>query len=225
MDGDARFLSHRDVMRLWSRAAVRAGLSMAYSQGFNPHPKVSLPAPRPVGVASRCELAVLHLASPPAQSDWAEGLDGQLPPGMRVLRAAPAPGRRAIQPKAITYELPLRDDESGEIVRRIAHLTRQDRWEVARPIRTRRRDRRNKTLDIKPRVVDTHVVGGRLTFTLLSGTGGSARPAEVLALLGMDEPDPAGEHSRAADALSRLVRTRLACDSPPDNTQTSKERT
>jgi len=210
-------------MRLWARAAARAGLPIAYSQGFNPHPKVSLPAPRPVGVASRCDLAVLGLAHPPARSDWTERLDGQLPPGLSVLRAEPAPGRRAIQPQAITYELPLRNDETDEIARRVACLVRQDRWEVARPIRSRRRDRRNDILDIKSRVADIGVAGGRLTFTLLSGPGGSARPAEVLALLGMDEPGPAGERPRAADALSRLVRTHLACDTLPDDTQPSKE--
>ncbi|MHC4716562.1 MAG: TIGR03936 family radical SAM-associated protein, partial [Planctomycetota bacterium] len=62
--GDPRFLSHHDLMRLMARAAARAGMPLKHSAGFNPRPKLSLVLPRPVGVASRCELMAVQLTRP-----------------------------------------------------------------------------------------------------------------------------------------------------------------
>ena len=45
-----KFLSHLDLMRLWERALRRAGINPAYSEGFSPHPRISLAAPLAVGV-------------------------------------------------------------------------------------------------------------------------------------------------------------------------------
>ena len=51
--GKLRFTSHRDVARAFERALRRAGLPMAYSQGYHPHPKVSWLGAAPTGAASR----------------------------------------------------------------------------------------------------------------------------------------------------------------------------
>ena len=59
--GSLRFLSHAETLRLFERACVRAGLNLQYSQGFNPHPRFSLPLPRPVGVESDDELLTLRV--------------------------------------------------------------------------------------------------------------------------------------------------------------------
>ena len=64
MDGDIRFVSHRDTLRLFARAATRAEVPLRYSGGFNPHPRVTIPVPRPVGVASDVERLVLELTEP-----------------------------------------------------------------------------------------------------------------------------------------------------------------
>ena len=54
--GDAIFISHLDLMRLFQRAFKRAGLKLTHSQGFNPRPSVSIALPLSVGVESECEL-------------------------------------------------------------------------------------------------------------------------------------------------------------------------
>ena len=59
--GDLRFISHRDTVRMLTRALARSGLPVAYSQGFNPHAKISLLLPRPVGMATDGDLAVVLL--------------------------------------------------------------------------------------------------------------------------------------------------------------------
>ncbi len=52
--GDLRFLAHHDELRLLTRALVRAGWPLAYSQGFNPRPRLVLPLPRGNWRSSSC---------------------------------------------------------------------------------------------------------------------------------------------------------------------------
>ena len=54
--GNARYISHLDLMRLFQRAFKRAGLPLTHTQGFNPRPSVSIALPLSLGVESRCEL-------------------------------------------------------------------------------------------------------------------------------------------------------------------------
>lgn len=54
--GNAVYISHLDLMRLFQRAFKRAGLQLTHTQGFNPRPSVSIALPLSVGVESYCEL-------------------------------------------------------------------------------------------------------------------------------------------------------------------------
>ncbi len=54
--GNAVYISHLDLMRLFQRAFKRAGLSLTHTHGFNPRPSVSIALPMSVGVESKCEL-------------------------------------------------------------------------------------------------------------------------------------------------------------------------
>jgi radical SAM-linked protein len=86
---ELKFLSHLDLMRLWERAIRRAGLPLAYSEGFSPHPQIALAAPLSVGVTSQAELmdVVLSRWIPP-QSFTAQ-IEQQLPPGIELLETWP----------------------------------------------------------------------------------------------------------------------------------------
>ena len=83
--GDAIFISHLDLMRLFQRAFKRAGLKLTHSQGFNPRPSVSIALPLSVGVESECELLDFDLygeAIP--MEDIKEKLNAALVAGVRV---------------------------------------------------------------------------------------------------------------------------------------------
>ena len=54
--GNAAYISHLDLMRLFQRAFKRAGLPLTHTQGFNPRPSVSIALPMSLGVESHCEL-------------------------------------------------------------------------------------------------------------------------------------------------------------------------
>ncbi len=54
--GRAKYISHLDLMRTFQRAFARAGISIKHTEGFNPHPFVSIALPLSVGYSSQCEI-------------------------------------------------------------------------------------------------------------------------------------------------------------------------
>ena len=84
--GDLRFIGHLDLQTLLIRALRRAGVTMAYSQGFNPSPKLSIAMPLSLFMESRAEVAELELAEALPVSEYLSRLNNQLPPEVRVLR-------------------------------------------------------------------------------------------------------------------------------------------
>lgn len=88
--GRLRFTSHRDFARALERALRRAGVPIAYSSGFHPHPRVSYQSAAPTGVASEAEYAELALRREADPADMAAALDEALPDGLDVLEAVEA---------------------------------------------------------------------------------------------------------------------------------------
>ena len=81
--GRAAYLSHLDVMRTFQRAFIRAGIRIRHSEGFNPHPKMSIALPLQLGCESVCELLDASVLDGP--EDMAAALNRVLPEGIRVL--------------------------------------------------------------------------------------------------------------------------------------------
>lgn len=90
--GRMRFASVRDFQRALERALRRAGLPMAYSQGFSPHPKISYLPAVPTGVASEAEYVEIALRERRDPADVAAALDAALPDGLDVLAVVEASG-------------------------------------------------------------------------------------------------------------------------------------
>jgi radical SAM-linked protein len=88
--GPLRFTSHRDFARAFERAIQRAGVPIAYSQGFTPHPKVSYASAAPTGVASEAEYLEIGLRERVEVDLLARALDAALSPGLDVLEAVEA---------------------------------------------------------------------------------------------------------------------------------------
>ena len=85
--GDAIFMSHLDLMRLFQRAFKRAGLPLTHTQGYNPRPSVSIALPLSVGVESRCELLDFDLEGCNAScEEICEKLNRALVNGVRVIK-------------------------------------------------------------------------------------------------------------------------------------------
>lgn len=86
---ELKFLSHLDLMRLWERALRRAGLPLAYSKGFTPHPQIAAAAPLAVGVTSEAELMDVFLSRWVPPQSFVTKVKSQLPRGIELLEAWP----------------------------------------------------------------------------------------------------------------------------------------
>ncbi|MBR2716595.1 MAG: TIGR03936 family radical SAM-associated protein [Oscillospiraceae bacterium] len=84
--GRSAFLSHLDVMRTFQRAFVRAEIGVRHSEGFNPHPKMSIALPLQLGCESVCEVLDVSVLEGPA--DMTSALNAALPEGLHVLSAS-----------------------------------------------------------------------------------------------------------------------------------------
>lgn len=84
--GNAVWISHLDLMRLFQRAFKRAGLPLTHTQGFNPRPSVSIALPLSVGVESQCELLDFDLDGVQVPCDEiCDRLNSALVEGVRVI--------------------------------------------------------------------------------------------------------------------------------------------
>ena len=84
--GNAIFISHLDLMRLFQRAFKRAGLRLTHTQGFNPRPSVSMALPLSLGIESKCELMDFELEGQiPDNEEIRTRLNQSLISGVRVL--------------------------------------------------------------------------------------------------------------------------------------------
>ena len=90
--GRLRFTSHRDFSRAFERALVRARIPMAYSSGFNPHPRISYAGAAPTGSASEAEYAEIGLTEVADPAEIQVRLDEALPVGLDVLEVVPSAG-------------------------------------------------------------------------------------------------------------------------------------
>ena len=109
--GRAAYLSHLDVMRTFQRAFIRAGIRIRHSEGFNPHPKMSIALPLQLGCESVCELLDASVLEGP--EDMISALNRVLPEGIRVLEV----GRPVRPVREITWtewELRFRDAETAK---------------------------------------------------------------------------------------------------------------
>jgi len=131
--GRLRFTSHRDFSRAFERAVFRARIPMAYSSGFNPHPRISYAGAAPMGSASEAEYVEIALAEviDPAQAH--ADIDEALPDGLDVLEVvASAGGSLADRLEGSRWRITLTDTPVEEARRAVAVLLATDEVIVER---------------------------------------------------------------------------------------------
>lgn len=187
------------MMRAVERTALRAKTPLRFSQGFNPRPGLSLPCPRPVGVASMDDLAVMTMEDSAGEIDAAkltDDLNAACPRGMRFFGARKLAGKN-LHPRKATYELELDPARTPAIVARLAELNTKEHWEVDRQAGE---DKASRRIDLRPLVPQVALEGCTLRWTQVPLDQTWAKPSEVLNLLGLDgQVDLAGVVRRAVE--------------------------
>ncbi|SCL17604.1 radical SAM-linked protein [Micromonospora nigra] len=152
--GPLRFTSHRDFARAFERALRRAGVPIAFSQGFTPHPKISYASAAPTGVASEAEYLEIALREPVDPAALRVALDAALSPGLDVLDAVEATGGSLpdrIQASHWRIELP--EVEPVALGQAVAAFTSADEVLVERMTKQGRR-----TFDARSAVIAIDVI-------------------------------------------------------------------
>jgi radical SAM-linked protein len=135
--GRLRFSSTRDFQRALERALRRAGVPMAFSAGFHPHPRVSYANAAPTGTASEAEYFELAVAQRVDPESVRAALDEALPPGLDVLEVVEASaGSLAERLEASDWEIRFRGVALAELRSAVEALLARERVEVTRTLKT-----------------------------------------------------------------------------------------
>lgn len=118
--GKAAYLSHLDILRTFQRAFLRAGVQLKHSEGFNPHPKISISQPLQLGCESVCETLDASVLSGP--EDLKSALNASLPEGLRVVDVYPAVNK----PSLVRYALWHLSFDSPELAAQAYGILQQD---------------------------------------------------------------------------------------------------
>jgi radical SAM-linked protein len=139
--GRLRFTSHRDISRAVERAIRRAGIPVAYSAGFTPHPRISYAGAAATGVASEAEYLELGLIEIRDPARVRADLDAALPDGLDVLDVVPARAGTALADRleASEWRVRLDDVDPGVAERAVRTFIAADEIEVERLTKKGRR--------------------------------------------------------------------------------------
>jgi radical SAM-linked protein len=204
--GRARFTSHRDFGRAFERALRRAGVPMAYSSGFSPHPRIAYANASPTGAASEAEYLEIGLAERCDPVKVQAALDAALPPGLDVVEVVPSPpGALADLLTGSRWAIDLVDVDPTTAQHAVDRLLAEESVQVERMTKNglRQFDARVAVVSLAvDETVPASVGSGtvRLLATL-EHTVPAVRPDDVLAALVAVSPDAA---PAAAPVLTRL---------------------
>jgi radical SAM-linked protein len=198
---EVKYLSHLDIMRLWERALRRADIPLAYSQGYNPHPKISIAAPLPIGVTGDGELMDIFLRKTISPYFLIKAVSEQMPAGVSI-----------VEVDQVSTRLPSLQSQVRQAEYVVQIATDRQRADVERAIDSfmerehfpwqHRRDGEVRQYDLRALVdglwiIDWHDSGCAVGMCLRTGSEATGRAEQVTMALGF------------TDRPSSIRRTRL----------------
>lgn len=211
--GELRFIGHLDLQHLFVRAARRADIHTAHTEGFNPQPKLSLALSLALYCEGLAELAEIELCQIISAEDFVRRMNAQLPPEVQIGRCRIAdPGKTALAPRIgrATYRAMLRSPnvEAARVKERVSSLLAEPKLEVAMTasLKSRKKGKRPQAgsndlnglgsessqpmKDIKLGIYSLQVVDDSPTIQmeLAHGSKMHIKPSDILALV-----EPGGE--------------------------------
>ena len=189
---EIKFISHLDLIRLWQRALHRANIPLAYSQGFSPHPRISLAAPLALGITSEAELMDISTTKLASPHFFTAAISQQVPPGveiLQVLQISPNQSSLQSQVRYAEYRVEVETEKKSEDVESALNtLLSAERlpWQHQRDTGPRNYDLRALIDDLW--LIDYHHPYCTIGMRLRCGNSGSGRPEQVALALGFAQP-------------------------------------
>lgn len=188
---ELKFLSHLDMMRLWERAFRRAGIIPALSEGFTPHPRISMAAPLPVGIVGDAELMDVFFHQHIPIDEFLQNIRPQLPSGIEISEAMDinvnAPSLQS-QVRFAEYIAEVgTGKDKAEIEAALVQILSAEKffWHHSR-------DTGERYYDLRPLIHDLWLIDVKhnicsIGMRLRCDASGSGRPEQVLRALGFTE--------------------------------------
>ncbi|TSK07465.1 MAG: TIGR03960 family B12-binding radical SAM protein [Geobacter sp.] len=177
--GRMRFLSHLEMLTLFTRAVGRSGIPIRYSQGFHPHPKFSFATALSVGIESYAEYMDFEVNTGYTADELKEALNATLPEGVRVLESSEiplrAPALSVIMDK-VRYRVTLPDELAVSLPEKVAAFLALESVPL-------RREKKGKVIefDLRHELVELKAEGNALEMIV-----GRGKPVEFAsAILGV----------------------------------------
>ena len=189
--GALRYTGHLDLHKIWERAARRADLPLAYSQGFHPQPKISLASALPLGFSSRAEVLDMKLDADVSPDDICARLKAALPSGIQIQNVESVDENSpALQTQIVSAEYVV------ALTAAIQETDLKQRIEELMRAKSLPRERRGKPYDLRPLIEELNILRGQtsmpehtpplmISMRLTARQGATGRPEEVLGALGI----------------------------------------
>jgi radical SAM-linked protein len=195
-----KYISHLDLMRTWERALRRAQVPLAYSEGFNPRPKISIASALPVGFTGRGEVMDIVLSRHTSPYNFAKRLKSHLPPGLEILSVEEVylslPSLQS-QMRHAEYRVVVESEET------LAGVEKRVEQMLSAQSLPRQRERKGKVTeyDLRPLIDDLWIEGCEeaacvLGMRLQSDSQATGRPDEVLEAMGLGDVSCSIERTR-----------------------------
>ena len=175
-----RFTGHLDLILTWERIFRRAGIPLAYSEGFSPRPLLNMATPLPLGFISTGEIGDFWLSEIISIDDFKLLVDNALPPGLELqsveeisdLYGSKLPSLVTAARYRISFleDIPILENKVNEILNTSSLI----------------RERKGKSFDIRPLITELELIkaaqrsGVNLNMTLVTLPGATGRPDDVL---------------------------------------------
>ena len=193
--GLLRWISHRDLARLWERLLRRIALPLSMTEGFHPKPRIAFPSALPLGTESLDEVVEIELSEDLPIRDLFDRLSNDRQPGLTIQQVARLPqGFGKAQLQRTDYTVTLAPNVDPQMITdAIAALKQQDVVTV---------ERKKKTIraHVASHIPHLELGDGVLHLSLAATDAASLRPDDILTLLGMQDWTEQG---------SRITRTRV----------------
>jgi len=176
------------MLKVFQRACVRAGIKTAYSQGFNPRPKLSLPLPRSVGIETDDDLLCVRAETSASSFDseqFKDKLSSRLPEGCELLTVSIAKTKACFRAGAVTYVLEARREYINEKLKtRIKHLLASASLNLQRRIGPK--SSKFKNVDVRGFLKSIELDDRDIVVECKTSSAGTIRVEEILELLELD---------------------------------------
>lgn len=178
----AKYISHLDLMRCFSRAIKRAGVDIWYTEGFNPHPFMTFAMPLSLGTESYCESVDIRTNDEMPFDEIKDRLNSVLPDDIKVSRVC-APVHKADEISFAAFDIIFYTDDAEAVINEIKNCLSADEILVEKKAKQGRK-KVLKQVDIKGNIIsaDVSVSDGRavLSTVLTSGSNGNINPSLLI---------------------------------------------